>query len=338
MIESWVGVPIADALSSWSRAYRLQESDLLPIMDIKQLRYFVRIAELGSVGKASDVLEIAQPTLSRHVRALEVELKTSLFSRNGRGVILTPAGRRFLDHARGVLHAADTALIALKEEGTSAYEGQVVAGFTPSVGRTLIPSFVERFVERFPKASLSLVEGYSRSLYEQVLVGGLDFSILVNPAASPNLVIEPIATDNLYLIGLNPIGTSTSEVTLSELARIPLIMPHASTATRSLLEFEAARLGIMLTTALEIDSVRSIIELVERGIGYTVMPLNSLRPGDHPSLHWQRIVSPQIEVTLSMITPVKRPRTPLPMEAARLAKEILISLLKPSATAGAGPD
>lgn len=307
-------------------------------MDIKQLRYFVRIAELGSVGKASDVLEIAQPTLSRHVRALEVELKTSLFSRNGRGVILTPAGRRFLDHARGVLHAADTALIALKEEGESAYEGRVVAGFTPSVGRTLIPSFAERFVERFPKASLSLVEGYSQSLYEQVLVGGLDFSILLNPAASPGLVIEPVATDNLYLIGLNPIGTSTSDVALSELARIPLIMPHASTATRPLLEFEAARLGIMLTLALEIDSVRSIIELVERGVGYTVMPLNSLRPGDYPSLHWQRIVSPQIEVTLSMITPVKRPRTPLPVEAARLAKEILISLLKPSATPGAGPD
>src|SRR5260370_39141881 len=99
-------------------------------MDIKQLRYFVRVAELGSVGKASDVLDIAQPTLSRQVRALEVELKATLFSRNGRGVILTPAGRRFLEHARGVLHAADFALIALNE-GESAYEGRVLAGVTP---------------------------------------------------------------------------------------------------------------------------------------------------------------------------------------------------------------
>ncbi|QBR02231.1 LysR family transcriptional regulator [Paraburkholderia pallida] len=295
-------------------------------MDIKQLRYFVRIAELGSVGKASDVLSIAQPTLSRQVRALEVELKTSLFSRNGRGVILTPAGRRFLEHARGVLHAADSALIALKD-GTAVYEGRVVAGLTPSVGRTLIPTFVERFVERFPKASLSLVEGYSLPLHEQMLLGQLDFAIVLNPATSPSLVIEPIATQGLYLIGLHPIGPSAEEVALSELARIPLIMPHASHAIKPLLQFEAARLGIMLNMELEIDAVRSIIELVERGIGYTVMPINSIRASNHPTLHWQRIVAPEIEVTLSMITPVKRPHTALPVEAARLAMETLVSLL-----------
>jgi LysR family nitrogen assimilation transcriptional regulator len=78
-------------------------------MEIKQLRYFVKVAELSSVGKASDILNIAQPTLSRQIRALEIELKTNLFSRDGRGVQLTPRGRRFLEHARGILHAADTA-------------------------------------------------------------------------------------------------------------------------------------------------------------------------------------------------------------------------------------
>ncbi|WP_172173688.1 LysR family transcriptional regulator [Paraburkholderia elongata] len=295
-------------------------------MDIKQLRYFVRVAELGSVGKASDVLDIAQPTLSRQVRALEVELKTTLFSRNGRGVILTPAGRRFLEHARGVLHAADFALIALKE-GESAYEGRVIAGFTPSVGRTLIPTFVERFIERFPKASLSVVEGYSSSLHEQLLVGSLDFAILQNPAASPNLVIDPIATQDLYLIGASPIGPKHDEVELRELARVPLIMPHAPHTIRPLLEYEAARLGIMLTMTFEIDAVRSIVELVERGVGYTVMPINSLRRSDYPALHWQKIVSPKIQVTLSMITPIKRPQTPLPVEAASLAKETLSGLL-----------
>ena len=74
-------------------------------MEIKQLRYFVKVAELSSVGKASDFLNIAQPTLSRQIRALEIELKTNLFSRDGRGVQLTVHGRRFLEHARGILHA-----------------------------------------------------------------------------------------------------------------------------------------------------------------------------------------------------------------------------------------
>lgn len=295
-------------------------------MDIKQLRYFVRVAELGSVGKASDILDIAQPTLSRQVRALEVELKSTLFSRNGRGVSLTPAGRRFLDHARGVLHAADSALIALKE-GESAYEGRVIGGFTPSIGRTLIPTFVERFKARFPKASLSLVEGYSSSLHEQLLLGSLDFAILLNPPASPNLIIDPIATEDLYLIGASPIGPAPGEIELKDLASVPLIMPHEPHTIRPLLEYEAARLGIMLTMAFEIDAVRSIVELVERGVGYTVMPLNSIRHSDHPKLVCQKIVSPNIQVTLSMITPIKRPQAPLPVEAASLARETLSELL-----------
>src|SRR5258707_14257529 len=143
-------------------------------MEIKQLRYFVRVAELNSVGKASDLLNIAQPTLSRQIRALEIELKGNLFARDGRGLRLTAVGRRFLDHARGILHAADTAMDALNE-GKSVYEGRVVIGMTPSIGTRMIPTFVERFSEKFPKASLSVVEGYSQALAEQVVMGKLDF-------------------------------------------------------------------------------------------------------------------------------------------------------------------
>jgi LysR family transcriptional regulator, nitrogen assimilation regulatory protein len=84
-------------------------------MEIKQLRYFVKAAELKSVGKAADLLNIAQPTLSRQIQALELELKADLFARDGRGVRLTPMGQRFVDHARGMLHAADSAVDALKE-------------------------------------------------------------------------------------------------------------------------------------------------------------------------------------------------------------------------------
>jgi LysR family nitrogen assimilation transcriptional regulator len=245
-------------------------------MEIKQLRYFVKVAELSSVGKASDFLNIAQPTLSRQVRALELELKNNLFTRDGRGVQLTASGRRFLEHARGILHAADTAIDALNA-GKSVYEGKVVAGMTPSIGHRIIPDYVERFAERFPKASLSVVEGYSQSLAEQVVMGKLDFAIVLNPSASPKLVIDPVGTEVLYLIGSNPVGHDPENVKLSSLAGLPLIMPHAIHTIRPLLEYEAARLGVMLNIALEIDSVRSISELVQKNRGYTVMPRNSMR-------------------------------------------------------------
>ena len=73
-------------------------------MDLKQLSYFVRVAEMGSFTRASIVLDIAQPALSRQVRLLEVELRQSLLIRNGRGITLTEAGKVLLEHSRGVLH------------------------------------------------------------------------------------------------------------------------------------------------------------------------------------------------------------------------------------------
>ena len=301
-------------------------------MEIKQLRYFVKVAELNSVGRASDILNVAQPTLSRQIRALELELKTHLFARTGRGVTLTVLGRRFLEHARGILHATDTAMDALNESKT-AYDGRVVTGFTPSVGRTMIPTFVGRFAERFPKASLSVVEGYSSTLTEQVLMGKLDFAILLNPVASPNLLIDPIAAENLYLIGAKPVGPKKEEVKLESVADVPLIMPHTMHTIRPLLEYEAARLGMTLHVELEIDAVRSIVELVEGGRGYTVMPINSLRHRDHPRLSWQQIVKPSIEVTLCLVRPVRSPQTALPAETAVLARSILVELLS-EATSG----
>jgi LysR family transcriptional regulator, nitrogen assimilation regulatory protein len=221
---------------------------------------------------------------------------------------LTTLGRRFLEHARGILHAADTAMDALNES-KSVYEGKVVVGMTPSIGWRMIPDYVERFTARFPKASLSVVEGYSQSLAEQVVMGKLDLAILLNPFASPHLVIDPIGTEVLYLIGAQPVGEDSERVKLSELGGLPLIMPHSIHTIRPLLEYEAARLGVMLNIAFEIDSVRSISELVQKGKGSTVMPLNSIGGSESGELYWQKITDPQIEVTLCLIRPVRRPQT-----------------------------
>src|SRR5258708_4033044 len=211
-------------------------------MEIKQLRYFVKVAELSSVGKASDLLNIAQPTLSRQIRALEIELKTNLFSRDGRGVQLTPRGRRFLEHARGILHAADTAMDAL-DEGKSVYEGKVVVGMTPSIGQRIIPDYISRFTERFPRASLSVVEGYSQSLAEQVVMGKLDFALLLNPQASPNLVIDPIGPEVLYLIGVKEVGDNSDYVNLSDIGGTSLLIPHTIPAPRAPPRDQTPRLG-----------------------------------------------------------------------------------------------
>jgi LysR family transcriptional regulator, nitrogen assimilation regulatory protein len=156
----------------------------------------------------------------------------------------------------------------------------------------------------------------------------LDFAFPLNPQASPNLVIEPVGAEVLYLIGAKPIGGNSERVDLSDIGGIPLIMPHAIHTIRPLVEYEAARLGVMLNIAFEIDSVRSISELVQKGWGHTVMPLNSMRGPEGRGLHWQKIVKPEIVVTICLIQPARRPQTALSLEAAALAKATLLDLLE----------
>src|SRR5690606_28006541 len=148
----------------------------------------------------------------------------------------------FLEYARSVLHTVDAAMLAVRG-GDAEYTGSVVIGFTPGIGRLLIPTLAPRLKEQFPLASISLSEGLSGALYERVLLGQLDFAILVNPANSPNLEIEPLATEQLYLIGAQSAGNGGANVTLEEITRLPLILPHSNQWTRPALETAAAQLS-----------------------------------------------------------------------------------------------
>ena len=115
-------------------------------MNLKQLEYFVQVAELGSFSKAAVVLDIAQPALSRQVRSLETELRQQLFLRNGRGVALTDAGKRLFDHSVAVLQLISH---AREDLGASRDEpvGRVTIGLPPSIGRQLTLPLIDRFKE-----------------------------------------------------------------------------------------------------------------------------------------------------------------------------------------------
>ncbi len=127
-------------------------------MNLKQLEYFVQVAELGSFSKAAVVLDIAQPALSRQVRSLETELHQQLFLRTGRGVTLTDAGKRLFDHSVAVLQLMAH---AREDLGTSRDEpvGRVTIGLPPSMGRQLTLPLIDRFRKELPAARLAIVEG-----------------------------------------------------------------------------------------------------------------------------------------------------------------------------------
>eukprot|EP01031_Cornospumella_fuschlensis_P052684 gene52684-64379_t len=142
-------------------------------MDLKQLEYFVRVAELGSFTRASIALDIAQPALSRQIRLLEVELHQSLLTRNGRGALPTEAGNLLLKHGRGILHQVE---VAREELGAvrGALAGRVSIGLPPSLSRLITVPLTRAFRQQLPQAHLTLTEGFSVVMYEGLRGGNLD--------------------------------------------------------------------------------------------------------------------------------------------------------------------
>ncbi len=296
-------------------------------MDLKQLEYFVHVAEFGSFTQSSRYLKVAQPALSRQVRTLEVELRQTLFVRNGRGVTLTEAGKRLLDHARGILQQVQRARLDLEQQ-RGALSGRLVIGLPPSVGRVLTGDLVRAFRERFPLATFGIVEGLSDHLMEWLTVGRVDFALVYSSASSAEIELEPLRVEPLYLVsarGASPgKGLVGAAVSLARVAQQELVIPARPHSMRMLLESAMAEAGLKPRVALEIESVPTMLDLVLHDGFRAVLTLNAIqRSGNRESFHAQPIGKPRLGVTLRLATSAQRPRGALMDAAIALVKELV---------------
>lgn len=311
-------------------------------MDLRQLSYFVSVAEVGSFTRAAALLGIAQPALSRQVRQLEVELRQPLLTRNGRGAAPTEAGRRLLEHARGILSQVERTREDL-EDLRGAPVGRAVIGAPPSVARNITPALVAEFTRRFPKASLGIVEGMSTHVIEWIASGRIDVGLAYNPVPSPLIDARPIASEPLFLIGPAS-GRKRARigppVALKDLPKFRVIVPSQPHAVRMFVETQLVIAGGRLNVALEVDGVPSILELVAAGHGHAVLTMNALRRSPmRLGLLPRPIVRPSLAIALMLVTPAQRPLTPI----AREVHDLLAALapgelgLKPAVRRPANP-
>ena len=291
-------------------------------MNLRQIEYFIQVAELGSFSKAAVVLDIAQPALSRQVRALETELRETLLLRNGRGVTLTDAGRRLLEHGQGILQlvaAARDDLGARRDEPV----GQIVVGLPPSLARRLTLPLIEMFRAELPKARLAIIEGFSVHLAEWLATNRVDLGLVYNPEPLPTIEITPVLQERLCLIGPAPkavrgvatapgITPARKEIALKDVARLPLVMPQRGHIFRKLMESQAALAGVALNVAWEVSSVPAILDLVLGGHGYAALTDSAIRTLARPEqLLVTPIRDPQIKSTLCLAMSAQKRRTPL---------------------------
>lgn len=295
-------------------------------MDLKQLEYFIRVAELGSFTRAAIELDVAQPALSRQVRLLEVELRQTLLVRNGRGAVPTEAGKLLLEHGRGILYQVQRAREDLGRL-RGGLSGRVAVGLPSSVARVLTVPLTRAFREHLPEAHLSISEGLSSGLQEALVSARLDIVVLYNAQASRELDITPLLEEELLLVRARPPGLHEDPppgpVTLAEVARMPLVIPSRSNAIRMHVESEMAAAGLKPLVALEIDGVSAILELVLDGAGCAVLSHNALLNSPRPSAYTaQSIGNPPLRIPLSLATSLQRPATPVQKAALDLIRSI----------------
>lgn len=291
-------------------------------MELRQLRYFIGVAEAGSLLKASARLHVAQPSLGQQIAALEDELGAQLFERSSRGMSLTESGRLFLEHAHVVLADVERARQVVRAAGDSP-SGDVAIGLPTTVALAVTVPILRTCREQLPNVRLKVVEAYSGFVRELLLTGRLDLALLFGTAADPSLVKRPLMEERLALVAGVDKRRLPREVNLHKVAAHPLVLPGSEHGLRRIVEEACAPLGLQLNVVAEIDSLPSVKKAVEAGLGSTILTMASVAEEVADGrLQAATIVDPSTWRRVVCATAMTRPTTGAAAAVIRLVTEL----------------
>lgn len=244
-------------------------------MELRQLRYFIRTVELGSMGRAAADLGVVTSALSQQISRLESELSTRLLVRSAAGVQATDAGLAFVRQAQLALRHADDAVHAAQQQRLS---GHVSVGLAPTTGAVLGLPLMLAMRERYPGVRLHLVESLSGHLSDMLNARRLDLAVLFRSDEARGWSVMPLLQERLFLIGSPALPAlqalkGKGRVRLAALGAVPLILPSGPHGLRATLDTAFARAGIPPPQVVaEIDSLALLMDAVRAGLGATLQP------------------------------------------------------------------
>lgn len=243
-------------------------------MEIRHIRYFVAVAEELNFTRAAEKLHTAQPSLSKQIRDLEIEVGAPLLTRTKRSVALTEAGRAFLDEARLVLAQAQRALTSARR-AAEAVARSLTIGFVPAAEIKIFPSTLTTLRARFPDTQIVLK---SLTTWEQKLAlerGEIDVGFLRPPVDEPNLGFEEVLTERIgALLPADHPAAAKVEVRLADLADTPFlrISPLHAGGLSDVVDRYIKSQGVEFRTAQNVENVLTLMSLVSLGHGFSIMP------------------------------------------------------------------
>ncbi|WP_338799042.1 LysR substrate-binding domain-containing protein [Acidovorax sp. DW039] len=272
-------------------------------MELRQLRYFVRVVERGSISRAALDLDVVQSALSQQITRLESELSTRLLHRTPQGVTPTEAGVAFFREAQLTLRHAQQAVRAAQQARLS---GSVTVGLAPTTSAVLGLPLMRAMRARYPDVRLHMVESMSGHLTAMLNARQLDLAVLFDSrlhqarqaGGGRGWEILPLLEEDLFLICARGDSGSAraprqlpASVAVADLGEEPLILPTGPHGLRSTLDTAFARARVDPHVVMEVDSLAMVMAAVDAGLGSTVQPWAAMgRYPDAPArFQWARL-------------------------------------------------
>ncbi|BEO71706.1 LysR family transcriptional regulator [Serratia marcescens] len=292
-------------------------------MNLRRLKYFVKIVDVGSLTQAAEVLHIAQPALSQQLATLEGELKQQLLIRTKRGVQPTEAGNILYAHAQTILRQCEQAQSAVNSAG-QAMSGQVSLGLASgSTAAQLALPLLQTLRDQQPGILLSLHENSGAALAGQVANQTLDMAMVYGAKMPAGLHTVALMREDLYLVATRAVPHPGNSVELLDVARLNLFLPREGDAVRNQLEEAMALRKLAVNVVGEIESSGALSAAIAGGLGATVLPESVARAMIGPAKAWMaRINAPTMSVPLSLCMSGQQSLS----APALLVKDLLLSI------------
>ncbi len=279
-------------------------------LSYRQLEAVVTVAEWGNISHAAVHLSMSQPALSRMVSTVEGHFGVDLFDRDGRGVRLTDAGERLVEHARQALgHLNDM------EDELRSLDGRVLGKICvvmpDTVGHSLSLPLIDRMAETHPDVELRIMSAHPNNVPLAISAGDADVGIASDAHRHARLTVEPLVFEQLHLVG-PPTWAAPTSITLADAVELPMVLPAIQPGLRPLIDTAFASQGHLPNVVMELDSQDALIEMIQRGELWSIMSFAGVqRLADRGVLQTCRLIEPTIDRTLLIGLADNRPVTRL---------------------------
>lgn len=291
-------------------------------MEIRHLRYFVAMAETGSLMKASERLHVAQPALSVHLANLEAELGTTLVTRSNRGVELTSDGQFLYERAIALLKDHQKTLTALKDRSRRP-SGMVSIGLTSAMPSLLAPELYRAVSAEMPDVTLYLVDASTSALYEWLQEGRIDMVTCFNLPDTAELEMAPLYQEAYYLVGKPDPEVVGNQIEFDDIIDLPLAIPSASTTLRKAMDDAAERRGLRVIPKIQTESAQALKALALAGDCFAILPGACVHEEmSKGTLHGRRLINPDLRGMVSLVNLTSRPLGPAQLAVREIVKAI----------------